>query len=235
VKPFRVPRGLPAEIRRALRLKRPGTFLSTRKALQLADLLGLREKGLAKEHARVSRALARVKTPKARAKWIGQLRDAQGKFASVRDQLAMLSAQGGVQPLPPLASGDVRPIIEPPKALPEAPLVPVMAREWEIGVDYTEAAGYKHPKGASSDVSFNARLFRRGGKMLSEEDVREAMDRFAGYGDFPEDITARTVRWEDWRGRERTGQAHELQNFRNILDAVGDEGVRVGAVKPEKL
>lgn len=231
--PFRVPKGVPSEIRRVLRLGKPGRFLSTVKALQLADLLELAGAFLSREHERASRAAQRAPTPRQRAK----LLEVEQEDARRRAALAQVEEEAGVQPLPPIASRDVVPVV--PDAEEEGDdyaQAEEGAAEIEIGIDYVEADGWTHRKGPTSDVSFNARLFRRDRRPMTESDARSAMDYFAGTGTMPRGIDVRTVSWRDARGRvTKGGTEDDLANFQNILRHVGDEGLRVGLVKPEGL
>lgn len=48
-------------------------------------------------------------------------------------------------------------------------------------------------------------------------------------------LAASSVSWANWKGRVSEGDADDLDNFRAILMAVGDSGLRVGAVKENEL
>ena len=240
--PFRVPKGVPSEIRRALRLPRPGRFLSTEKAFRLADALVQVERLVQQDYQRAYKAMERARTTPTREKWVGELRAVQQKAGAVRHGLDVLERAAGYEPLPPLASPSVKPVApgeEEPSAdyfLPEEG-----ALEWEIGVDYTEeVAGAQHRR--TSDVTFNARLYDPRGGVLTESQVREAMDFFASEGELSYKsgrgrvtLAARSVNWANWKGDERQGRQRDLENFRSILQTVGDKGLRVGGVKPDRL
>lgn len=247
--PFRVPKGVPADIRRALRLGMPGRFLSTLKALQLADLLGVREHELTRAHARTAAAIERAVRPETRERHYAVLRVLQEEYGAVRHGQELLAEAEGMHPLPPLASPDVVPVVKPirPKPSPrreeeeegeeepeeEDSVAPDEgALEWEVGVDYTEeVAGHRHEKGRASDVVFNARIFRDDGRTMTAEQARGALVRFAREGTMPRGIEVRSVTWSNWKGSESEGDEDDLDSFRNILAAVGRRGVRVGAVK----
>lgn len=250
---FRVPKGVPADIRRALRLGKPGRFIKTLKALQLADALQVRERELTRTHDKAWRASERARTPATRQKWTRALKEVQREHGQIQHGLEILARGAGVQPLPPLASRDVVPVVRTATPAPQiyAGTVErlsvagklVGATEWEIGVDYSqEATGHRHKGGRTSDVSFNARIFDPGGKSISEAQVRDAMDFYASEGTLsyatPRGrrlLAVRAVSWANWKGDARQGQAKDLAAFQNILQVVGDGGLRVGAVKPDRL
>jgi hypothetical protein len=240
---FRIPKGVPRDIRRALRLDKPGRFLSTLKALQLSDLLQEREDELAREHARAYRASERARTKATRDKWLRELKEIQGEHGAVRHGLDFMERGAGQEPLPPLASPDVVPVVK-AEGFAEEYVVPhESALEWEWGVDYTEeVAGHRHKKGRASDVSFNARVFDPSGAPITELQVREAVDFFASEGELSYKsggtrvvLECRAVNWADWKGRESSGTEKDLGSFRSIIDAVGDRGLRVGATKPSTM
>ena len=241
--PFRVPKGVPAAVRRALRLPKPGRFLSTVKALQLHDLLEVSARAARKEHTKIVRGLERARTTETRQKYLAKLRAAQRGAGAIEHGLEQLSRSSAREPLPPLAGRGVVPTIEAEEFSPTYALPGESALEWEIGVDYTEeTAGRRHRHGRASDVSFNARLFDPAGDPVTEYQVREAMDNFTHGGDLAYrsgrgwvTLEARTVRWENWKGAVRHGDESDLDNFRAILQRVGDGGLRVGAVKREGL
>lgn len=146
--------------------------------------------------------------------------------------------------------------------------------EYEVGVDY-DASAY-----ASSDVSFNARIFRDGASADDLDDIDNELDRAEETGRLPaRDVShwfaargmteadARSVLFDiaetgvvpfgyrveavDWlrrkkvpvrewrerrqRGAHRNGDEDDLFNFRNIIQEVGEGGIRLGAVKPDRL
>lgn len=146
--------------------------------------------------------------------------------------------------------------------------------EYEIGVDYS-ASRY-----ASSDVSFNARIFRDGADDADIQDADDALAYFVERGRpprgfdaarwFPEPFTEfeakdvlldiaesgaapagyriEAVDWRreektsiaEWRRRRTTGVARkgdegDLFNFGNIIRDVGAYGIRIGAVKRNRL
>lgn len=231
---LRVPKGVPSAVRRALRLGKPGRFLSTVKALQLHDLLTLEAKRVQKLHNATLAKFERARRGETKQKHLGHLRALQRDYGGIQHGLDQLSEEFGFEPLPPLASPDVRPVApfaeeeSDDYALPEEG-----ALEAEIGVDYLDAEGWHHR--GTSDVSFNARLYRRDRRPLTESDVRAAIFQFADTGHFPRGIEAKTVTWQDYKGRTRTGTEDDLENFRGILLRVGDSGLRIGLVKPDTL
>lgn len=232
--PFRVPKGVPSDIRRALRLGKPGRFLSTQKALQLYDLLIFQAEQGAKRHSSILAKFETVKRPETKSKYLGLLRASQEEYGGIRHGLTQLAEEFGVEPMPPLASSDVVPTIpEAEEPDEEYALEEEGALEAEIGVDYLDAEGWHHP--GTSDVSFNARLYRRDRQPLTESDVRAAIFQFADTGHFPRGIEAKTVTWQDYKGVTRRGREHDLENFRAILLRVGDSGLRIGLVKPDTL
>ena len=139
---------------------------------------------------------------------------------------------------------------------------------------------YAASRYASSDVSFNARIFREG---MNDDDTQDADDALAYFVErgqaprgfdaarwFPEPFTpseAKDVLLEiaetgstpigyrieavDWRRDEKTsvaewrrrrasrmarnGGEYDLFNFGNIIRDVGAPGIRVGAVKRNRL
>jgi hypothetical protein len=147
--------------------------------------------------------------------------------------------------------------------------------EYEIGVDY-DASDY-----SSSDVSFNARIFRVGATNDDIQDADDALAYFAERGVGPRgfnagewfaasgftEADARSVLFDlahsgvvpsgyvvesvDWLRRKRTsvrewqerrkrgagrdGDEDDLFAFRNIIRDVGVGGIRIGAVKRDKL
>lgn len=145
--------------------------------------------------------------------------------------------------------------------------------EYEVGVDY-DASDY-----SSSDVSFNARIFREGANADDLDDIESELDRAEESGRIPRDVShwfaprgmteadARAVLFDiaesgvvprgfrveavDWlrkrrvsvrewrerrkRGAGRGGDADDLFNFRNVIQEVGEGGIRLGAVKSNKL
>lgn len=153
-------------------------------------------------------------------------------------------------------------------------ILDVQVVEYEVGVDY-DATAY-----ASSDVSFNARVYRLGQTADDLADAIRALERFVDTGESPGFDAAEWFSWQpftereareviadfaysgvvpsgyaieavDWRrkkhtsirewqtrrasGQSRDGDPVDLFNFRNILLRVGAHGLRVGAVKPDKL
>lgn len=242
--PFRVPKGVPRDIRRALRLPTAGRFLSTVKALQLHDLLEVRERETQRAHAAAARAFDRARRPETREKHLRALRAAQAQHGALQHGLDQLSASAAREPLPPLAGRDVVPTVRAAEFDTGYTLPGESALEWEIGVDYTEElAGKRHHKGRASDVSFNARIFDPRKEPLTEFQVREAIDHFAATGDLGYrsgrrlvPLAVRTVSWANWKGDQFTSKdADDLDSFRAILRRVGDGGLRVGAVKPDRL
>ena len=241
--PFRVPRGVPSAIRRQLRLGKPGRFLSTVKALQLHDLLAWESKQAKKTHNRLAGVLSRSKRPEVRAKYLGALRGAQERHGALQHGLDQLAESSGFEPLPPLASPGVVPIATHEEEESEDyALKEEGALEIEFGVDYVEAEGWYHPEGRASDVSFNARIFRRDGWPLTESDARDIAAEFAQTGNMRRGIEVRTVRWARADGIERghdgngiSSNRHDLADFLRILRRVGDSGLRIGPVKPDTL
>lgn len=233
LQPFRVPKGVPSDIRRALRLGKPGRFLSTVKALQLHDLLAVKAKEGQKAHNRVLRAFEKARLPQTRQKHLGRLRALQRDYGAIQHGLDQLAESSGFAPLPPLPSPDVVPVTtRDVEESPDYALEEEGALEIEVGVDYLEAEGWRHRQ-ATSDVSFNARLFRRDRRPMTESEARAAMFAFAESGNFPRGIEARTVSWQDYKGRTGRGTEDDLENFRAILQRVGDGGLRIGLVKED--
>lgn len=250
---FRVPKGVPADIRRALRLGKPGRFIKTVKALQLADLLQVREREITRSYAKAWAASERARTPVTRQKKLSVLKQLQGEHGKIQHGLEILARGAGVQPLPPLASRDVVPVVRTATPAPQIYAGKVErlsvagelvgATEWEIGVDYSEeATGHRHTGGRTSDVSFNARIFDPRGKPISETQVRDAMDYYASQGELSyatprgrHTLAVKAVSWSNWKGDVRQGKPKDLAAFQNILQVVGDGGLRVGAVKPDRL
>lgn len=231
--PFRVPKGVPTEIRRALRLGKPGRFLSTQKALQLYDLLGFQAEQGAKRHSSILAKFETVKRPETKSKYLRLLRASQEEYGGIRHGLNQLAGEFGAEPVPPLAGPDVVPTI-PDVGFGGGHGAPEEgALEVEIGVDYLDAEGWHHA--GTSDVSFNARLYRRDRRPITESDARAAIFQFADTGHFPRGIEAKTVTWQDYKGVTRSGREHDLENFRGILLRVGDSGLRIGLVKPDEL
>jgi hypothetical protein len=223
---LRVPKGIPTPIRRALKLNRGGTFLSPVKATQLAALLRAHEDDLQREHRKAARGMERARTQATHDKWSGVLRDLQRQDAVRRSALDDLQRGSGQAPLPPLPSKAVEPLdIE--------DMEDISAAEWEIGVDYTEAAGWDHEKGVTSDVSFNARIFRTDHRPIRESELRDVIEDYADTGVMRRGFQARAVRWQTARGDVRRGDVDDLFSFRAILLTVAQE-LRVGAVKPER-
>ena len=245
--PFRVPKGVPRAIARALRLPKAGRFLSTVKALQLYDALLVTERGVQRRHRDAVRAYDQARRPETRERHLRDLRAAQREHGGIQHGLDALSASAAREPLPPLAGPDVVPVIRAPEFDRGYVLPGESALEWEIGVDYTEElAGKRHAHGRSSDVSFNARVFDPAGEPITEYQVREAVDHFAAGGDLVctaglgrrKKITleVRTVQWANAKGQQhRSRHADDLDSFRSILRRVGDGGLRVGAVKRDRL
>lgn len=239
--PFRMPKDVPRHIARALyrtssrTIPKPGQMLSYDNAFLLHDLLTVHRQTLRPvvEHA-VERMEA-ARTVVTRQKWqaVAQatIREAHASEAGLRE----IEAAAGVEPLPPLASRDVVPVVDrdvddDDEDSDDYALREEGAEEIEIGADYRAA------KGRTSDVSFNARLFRKDGRPITESDARSAMYTFTDTGRMPSDIGCRSVTWSGWKGtRTRTGRLSDLENFRAILMTVGDYGLRVGLVKPDRL
>jgi hypothetical protein len=223
---LRVPSGVPAPIRRALHLTRGGSFLSYAKAAQLMAALHGYEEDLQRDYDKAARAMERARTQPTHDKWGKELRAVQRQDAERRAALAALQKGAGQEPLPPLPSKAVEPL----DVLDESD---VSAAEWEIGVDYTEAAGWDHEKGSTSDVSFNARIFRTNRQPIHESELRDVMEVFAETGHLRGGFEAKAVRWQTASGYKRRGTADDLESFRAILLTVAQE-LRVGAVKPER-
>lgn len=242
--PFRVPKGVPTEIRRALRLPAAGRFLSTVKALQLHDALAITERAVQRRHRDAVRAFDTARRPATREKHLRALRAAQHEHGAIQHGLDQLASSAAREPLPPLAGPDVVPVQE-ARDFDKGYVLPgESALEWEVGVDYSaELAGKAHRKGRSSDVSFNARIFHPDHEPITEYQVREAIDNFAAGGSLVYRVgrrrvplEVRTVSWANWKGQQsRSHHPDDLLSFRAILLAVGDGGLRVGAVKRDRL
>lgn len=240
---FRLPKGVPAEIRRQLRriasrrLPKPGQVLSYENALLLHDLLTFERQRLAKPLHAAVRALDKARRPETRQKWLEVVKAARGTAERLEHAVIQLERAEGIAPVPPLASRDVRPTIDTDFEGPDYLLPEEGALEWEVGVDYTEESGWSHRQGRTSDVSFNARLYRRDRRPMTESDVRAAIDRFVSTGDMPHGIAVRSVSWANWKGvaSAKRGTVTDLENFQNILVAVGNEGLRIGGVKEDRL
>lgn len=242
--PFHVPKGVPPDIRRALRLGKPGRFLSYEKAYRLADALAESEKEVKRAYSRAIRGLERSRTSPTRSKWLDALKGVQGRYGAIRHASDILERSRGFESLPPLASPDVRPLAitdQKPSAKYFTP--EESAWEFEIGVDYSaEVSDVRHDHGRASDVAFNARIYDPAHKPLTESQVREAMDFYASTGELSyrtsrgrHRLKAKAVNWQNWKGAEREGSESDLENFRAILQTVGDGGLRVGGVKPDKM
>lgn len=105
--------------------------------------------------------------------------------------------------------------------------------EWEVGIDYKA-----HDR--TSNVDFNARIYRYDGGKLSEADARAAFSEAIWTGQAPPGVAIRDVWWQRAHGRKRHGRVGHLEPFRNILSRVGEAGMRTiplrfGAVKPGGL
>jgi hypothetical protein len=238
--PFRIPAGVPTAIRRALKLGKPGRFLSTVKALQLHDLLTWESKQVRKTHQRLFAGLERARRGETRQRYLTALRETQRTAGRLQHGLSQLSDEFGFEPLPPIPSRDVVPVApRETEPSPDYALEEEGALEIEIGVDYVEAEGWYHDQGHTSDVAFNARLFRRDGGPITESDARAAMLHLGDTGHLPDEIDVRTVTWQPWQmigtKKKRYGTKSDLDNFRDILQRVGDSGLRIGLVKPDEL
>jgi hypothetical protein len=236
--PFRIPKGVPKEIRKALRLGKPGRFLSTVKALQLFDVLAFEAKRGAKRHSALVAKFETVKRPETRAKYLGLVRASQEEGGRIGHGLNQLAEEFGMEPVPPLASPDVVPIArreeEPDEDYAQEE---EGSLEIEFGVDYVESEGWTHPTGKGSDVSFNARIFRRDKRPLTESDAREIVAEFVRTGKMREGIQVQTVRWQrpTWPKEKESSQAKHLDSFLDILTRVGDGGLRIGPTKPDEM
>ena len=241
VNQFRVPKVLPKGIRSLIRLGKPGQFLSAEKAFRLHDLLTTFADQLAKQTAKPYDRMEAARRPETRQKWQREFFKIQSERNAAIEGRALLEKSAGTEPLPPLARRDIKPVVKTRKRGPDHIARGEKAREWEIGVDYSEeSSGRRHKHGRSSDVSFNARIFHPDDELISERQVRAAMDYFAsegelGYwerGEFVE-LEADSVRWMTAKKIQRRGSQDDLDNFRAILMTVGDRGLRVGAVKED--
>lgn len=242
---FRMPKGVPREIARLLlrtssrTIPRPGQVLSYENATILYDLLSTYRKALQPAVTKAARAIERARTTPTRSKWMAALETARTKAGEADAALIALERGQGMEPLPPLSGPDVVPVVPEPTTFTGGAVRYVTPKEsaveWEIGVDYTEADGWDHRKGRASDVSFNARIQRRDGGPMVEEEVRDVIAEFAYDGVMPHGIRVRSVSWQNWKGYKRTGGAADLENFHAILQHVGDHGLRLGAVKENSL
>jgi hypothetical protein len=236
--PFRIPKGVPKEIRKALRLGKPGRFLSTVKALQLFDLLAFEAKRGAKRHSALVAKFETVRRPETKAKYLGLVRASQEEGGAIGHGLNQLAEAFGVEPLPPLAGPDVVPTM-PGLEEPDEDFAQEEegSLEIEFGVDYVESEGWTHPTGKGSDVSFNARIFRSDKRPLTESDAREIVAEFVRTGHMRDGIKVQTVSWQrpTWPKEKSSSQAHHLEHFLNILHRVGDGGLRIGPTKLDEM
>lgn len=235
---LRVPKSVPKAIARTLRLPKAGAFLSYEKAYRLYDALEQNRRAVVREGMAAVRKMERARRPETHRKYMREATAARQAIGTLDTVRSKLERAVGLEPLPPMASPDVRPVAKAEAFSPDYVVKEEGALEWEIGVDYTFEGGFSPQKGMASEVSFNARLFRKDGTPMTESDVRYAMDWFGSTGDMPEGVRVRTVQWRAASGMERESRGQPirgLQNFQSILMVVGDRGLRVGAVKPDEL
>lgn len=233
---FRIPKGVPPAIRRALRLGKPGQFLDAGKAFRLADALDTLETQILKDVAYPYRNMERARTAATRQKWQREFGKLQELFNTIGKAKAQLTQPPEQAPLPPHAPKTLRPVVQTRVKSPKHIRPGDTAHEWQFGVDYRG----KHKKGRASDVMFDARVYDPDGLPITEKQIRQAVDFFASEGElsYPtrrgrHPLAVQTVRWTNWKGQTRRGELSDLQMFRDILMAVGDGGLRVGAVKED--
>lgn len=194
--PLRMPKGVPHEVVRALRLgkKKAGQYLDYATAFRLRD------------------ALRTYYTPTPKA---------------IRKRKPSTRKKPAPKPLPPAPVVEIEEDQEPE---PE----PEGALEWEVGIDYTARV-------RTSNVSFNARFFRRDGRRMTEDDARDVLRHIVYTGEAPPGIDVQSVYWQRRKGgHKRYGRTGEMTAFYDILSAVGDDGMaatplRLGAVKRNEL
>lgn len=234
---LRVPKGVPPAIRRALRLGKPGRFLDAGKAFRLADALAATEQQLQRDAQQAFRRMEKARRPQTADKYRRELGKIQGLRGGVAQGRASLERASGQEPLPPHAPKTLRPVVQTRVKSPKHIRPGDTAHEWQFGVDYRG----KHKKGRASDVMFDARVYDPDGRPITEAQIRSAVDFFASEGQLSyrtrtgrRQLAVQTVRWTNWKGQTRRGELSDLQMFRDILMAVGDGGLRVGAVKEDE-
>ena len=236
-----MPKGVPREVARLVRnssrhIPRPGEYLSLVNAAKLYDALDTFRAVAAREAADALYRAEHLKSVAGRARATDRLRDLRRDAVGADEARNALDRAAGIQPLPSLAPDEAKPIVLTEEESPDYFLPEEGALEAFIGVDYTEAAGYHHKSGKkTSDVSFNAVLRWEDGTPITESDAREALQMFADAGVLPDGMECDAVSWAGWKGKERSGTVTDLENFRTILQAVGNYGVRVGLLKPDRL
>lgn len=236
-----MPKGVPRAVARLIRtsartIAKPGQVLSYENAYKLYDLLEAHRTDLERASADALYRSEHGKTRGVRETATDRLRGYRADLVGSDEALRRLSSTAGRAPVPSLAPKDAKPIsFEEEEESEEYFLPEEGALEAFVGVDYTEAAGYHHRKGKTADVSFNAVLRWEDGQPITESDARMALMQFASSGTLPIGMACDTVSWAGWKGREREGSEADLANFRHILAHVGDHGVRVGLLKPERM
>ena len=236
-----MPKGVPRAVARLIRtssrkLAKPGQVLSHANAFKLYDALESFRAVAARDAADALYRAEHLKSAAGRARATDRLHDLRRDAVGADEARNALDRAAGIQPLPSLAPNEAKPIVLTDEESPEWFVPEEGALEAFIGVDYTEAAGYHHKSGKkTSDVSFNAVLRWEDGTPITESDAREALQMFADASVLPDGMECDAVSWAGWKGKERSGTVTDLENFRTILQAVGNYGVRVGLLKPDKL
>lgn len=222
--PFRVPKGVPSDIRRALRLGHGGSFLSYVKATQLATVLEAALWDVSRDHDKAVRAYERVRRPATRAKYAALIRDSQARWSALETAL-----------------DDLLRMLEPPEPL---------AVEWELGVMYDASENFSDCQfnarlfRADGEPMTEAQVVDAIANFARHD--RGTLEFYAGGEYVPVEVKA--VDWANWKGawkydkdRQRArGKQSDLENFRGVLKAVGErdwnlEPWRLGAVKESGL
>ena len=236
-----MPKGVPREVAWLIRtssrkIAKPGQVLSLENAYKLYDALDTFRDIAAREAADALYRAEHLKSAAGRARATDRLHDLRRDAVGADEARNALDRAAGIQPLPSLAPNEAKPIVLTDEESPEWFVPEEGALEAFIGVDYTEGAGYHHRSGKkTSDVSFNAVLRWEDGTPITESDAREALQLFAQSGVLPDGMECDAVSWAGWKGKERHGSLADLENFRHILSSVGNYGVRVGLLKPDRL
>lgn len=234
-----MPKDIPAAIVRTLGLPQAGAFISYEQLSQLDFVIDGIERELQRDILKAFTGMERARTSETRDKWSQQaaeIMSERNQFKHYRTEVARVQER---EELPPLASPDVIPVSRKHRdgddddgdgdELPED----FSADEWEFGQDYAPSGKDSPSHSRSSNVKFNARIWRKDGLPIARQEVVDVVDYFASTGEWNDSYEISTVSWENWKGAETNG-AHgerfsDLENFRSILQVAG---VRVGAVKP---
>ena len=236
-----MPKGVPRAVARLIRtssrkLAKPGQVLSHANAFKLYDALESFRAVAARDAADALYRAEHLKSAAGRARATDRLRDLRRDAVGADEARNALDRAAGIQPLPSLAPDEAKPIVLTEEESPDYFLPEEGALEAFVGVDYTESAGYHHRSGRkTSDVSFNAVLRWEDGTPITESDAREAVQMFAHSGVLPDGMECDAVSWAGWKGKARNGSLADLETFRHILGSVGNYGVRVGLLKPDRL